>query len=295
MKAPYCKDYRKGNVAHTASRVGFVGLGAVALAMAKRIVSGGFETTVCADSRRQPVEEMIKLGAQEVKSPKEVAEASDAMIVMVPDDEEAREVIYGSTGLLQGVKRGHGILLMGTFSPAFCRQVGEAARNHRVDVLDAPVMGTRMRAKAGTLDISVGGDKDALEKYRHILERLGQITYCGALGMGQVVKLVNNIAANLNARVAYEAIAWGMRNGASEDNLVNHMKMGPANSFIVQNWELVKKLHKDRPQTIWVAGSRDLSQALAIAHELRQPCPLTAVGYELNNIGPPRLPNKAKG
>ncbi len=271
-------------------RVGFIGLGDIGLPMAKRIVIGGFETTVCGHRRRAPIEEMKRLGAKEVKTPREVAEATEVTIIMVQDDKQAAEVVFGPDGLLEGTKVGDGILLMGTFSPAFCRRVAEAAESKKVDVFDAPVVGARMGAEAGTLGISVGGSKFRLDKYRPVLERMGKITYCGQLGMGQIVKLVNNMAAIINARVAYEAIAWGMRNGASEEMLVNHMKNGSGSSFVVQNWEWLKSFFKDPPPPTFYVGGKDLRYALEIGHEIGQPCPIAALVCELQKTGPPKLP-----
>lgn len=280
---------------NSAMRVGFIGLGDIGLPMAKRIVTGGFQTTVCGHKRRAPIEEMKKLGAQEVKTPSEVAQASDVTIIAVQDDKQAEEVIFGPAGLLLGVKKGDGILLMGTYSPAFCKRVAESAKPKGVDVSDAPVVGARMGAEAGTLGISVGGDEKVIEKYRPILERLGRITYCGAIGMGQVVKLVNNMAAICNARIASEAIAWGMRNGASEEVLVNHMKNGSGGSFVIQNWGWLKSMWTNPPPPTYYVGAKDLGYALTIAHELGQPCPIAGLVCELQYMGPPRLPAAPRG
>ncbi|MBM4463539.1 MAG: NAD(P)-dependent oxidoreductase [Chloroflexi bacterium] len=277
-----------------AVRVGFIGLGDIGLPMAKRVVTHGFETTVCGHMRRQPVEEMKGLGAKEVKTPKEVAQASDVTIIMVQNDKQAEEVIFGPDGLLEGTKSGDGILLMGTFSPAFCRRVAETAETRKVDVLDAPVVGARMGAEAGTLGISVGGNKEVLEKYRPVLETMGRITYCGALGMGQIVKLVNNMAVIVNAVAAYEAVAWGIKNGASEDMLVEHMRIGSANSFVVQNWEWLKSMFAETPPPTFYVGAKDLSYALAIGHEMNQPSPVTALVCELLKKGPPKLREQPK-
>ena len=280
---------------NSAMKVGFIGLGDIGLPMAKRIVTGRFETTICGHVRRAPIEEMKTLGAREAKTPREVAQASDVTIIMVEDDRQAEEVIFGSGGLLLGVKKGDGILLMGTFSPAFCKRVAESARPKGVDVFDAPVVGARMGAEVGTLGISVGGDENAMEKYRPLLERLGKITYCGPLGMGQIVKLVNNMAAICNARAASEAIAWGMRNGATEEMLVNHMKNGSGGSFVVQNWGWLKSMWTHPPPPTYYVGAKDLSYALSIAHELGQPCPIAGLVCELQFMGPPRLPAPPRG
>lgn len=268
---------------------GFIGMGDIGLPMAKNVVTKGFPTTIVGHRRREPIEEMKSLGAKEVKTAKEVAQASDATIIMVQNDKQAEEVIFGHDGLIEGVKEGDGILLMGTFAPAFCRRVAEAARAKKADAFDAPVVGARMGAEAGTLGISVGGDKDNLERFRPLLETMGRITYCGDLGMGQIVKLANNICATVNAWVAAEAINWGIRNGASEELLVNHIKNGSGNSFSVQNWEWLKSMWTDPPPPTYYVGAKDLSYALQIGFELRQPCPFAGLACELLKGPPPRI------
>ena len=85
---------------------GFIGLGDIGLPMAKNVAKKGFPTTVCGHVRRQPLDEMKKLGAKEVKTAKEVALASDATIIMVQNDKQAEEVIFGHDGLIEGIKPG---------------------------------------------------------------------------------------------------------------------------------------------------------------------------------------------
>jgi 3-hydroxyisobutyrate dehydrogenase-like beta-hydroxyacid dehydrogenase len=120
----------------------------------------------------------------------------------------------------------------------------------------------------------VGGDRKLLERCRPILETMGKITYCSDVGMGQVVKLVNNIALMINLQGAYEAISWGIRNGADEKLLVELMKTGTANSWVLQNWEFVKSMNVDPPPVTFYLGAKDLEYALTIAHGMGQPCPL---------------------
>ena len=103
--------------------VGFIGLGDIGLPMAKRVVGGGYEVNVCGHVRRAPIEEMKSVGAKEVANSKEVAQASEVTIIMVQNDKQAEEVIFGHNGLLEGAKEGDGILLTGTFAPAFCKKV----------------------------------------------------------------------------------------------------------------------------------------------------------------------------
>ena len=272
--------------------VGFIGLGDIGLPMARNVVTKGFETTVCGHRKREPIEEMKSLGAKEVKTPKEIGQVSDVTIIMVPSDKEAEIVILGPDGLLEGLKEASGILLMGTYSPTFIRRVAEAVKAKQISVLDAPVVGARMGAEAGTLGISVGGDKDAVDKYRPVLETMGKITHCGELGMGAIVKLANNMAAIIIARATYEAVAWGMMNGADETMLVEHMKNGSGTSFFVQNWEWIKSMHTDPPPPTYNVGAKDLAYTLELAHQVGQPCPIAALVEELQISGPPKLPEE---
>ena len=270
-------------------RAGFIGMGDIGLPMAKNVVTKGFETTVCGHVRRQPIEEMVALGAKEAPHPKEVAENSDAVIIMVQNDKQAEEVIFGHNGLMEGFKDGAGIILMGTFAPAFCRRVEDEGKTKRLEVLDAPVVGARMGAAAGTLGISVGGDKDIVEKYRPLIETMGTITYCGPLGMGQIVKLSNNICSTINSWVLYEAMNWGIANGGDEKTIIEHIKIGSGGSFIAQNWEWIKSMFTDPPPPTYYVGVKDMSHVLDIGKDLRLPCFFTALCNELLKGPPPKL------
>jgi 3-hydroxyisobutyrate dehydrogenase-like beta-hydroxyacid dehydrogenase len=182
--------------------------------------------------------------------------------------------------------------MMSTLPPEFCRKIGAAAKAKEVAVLDAPVAGGPMGAERGQLAISVGGPKEVLEKYRPILETMGTIVHCGDLGMGQVVKLANNMVAMINPLVAAEAVSWGMRNGASEDVLVKSMRAGSANSWILQNWEYYAGAWSE-PSSSHYGKSitvKDLGIALRLGGEIEQPCPFAALACEFWKAGGPRLP-----
>jgi len=273
-------------------KAGFIGLGDLGLPMAKTVVTKGFETTVCGQVRRETIEEMTGLGAKEAPHPKGVAENSDAVIIMVQNDRQAEEVIFCTNGLLEGLKDSSGILLMGTFAPSFCRRVAEAGASKNIDVFDAPVVGARMGAEAGTLGISVGGDKEKLENYRALLETMGTITYCGPLGMGQIVKITNNMCAIGNSLLLAEAVNWGIANGASEEMLIEHIKIGSGNSFSAQNWNWLKWMWTDPPPPTYYVGAKDLNHALTIGLEMRQPCPISALMCELQKGPPPKILEK---
>lgn len=273
-------------------KVGFIGLGDMGLPMAKRVLTCGFEVTVCGHRRRESVETMKSLGAKAVKTSKEIAQVSEVTIVVLPDDNITGEVVLGYNGVMEGAVDGSAIILMGTLSPDFCRKVEKVAKTKDVDVLDAPVTGASIRAETGELGIMVGGDEAVVEKYRSVLEPMGKILYCGTLGSGQTVKLANNMVFQINIHAAFEAISWGIKNGADENLLVELMKMGTAGSWVVQNWEFIKSMNTDPPSPHHWLGAKDLDYALRIGHEFKQPCPLTAMVRERATAGGLKLPEK---
>ena len=273
-------------------RVGFIGLGEVGLPMAKRVITHGYKVTVCGHVRRDPVDQMRTLGAIEVNTPRQVSQESDVTITMVRNDSDTEEVVLGPQGIMKGARKGCGIVLMSTLSPALCRRIADVGRTKGVNVLEAPVTGARMRAETGELGIMVGGERRIVEKYRPILQTMGKIVYCGEVGMGEIAKLASNMALLISIQGTYEAISWGIRNGADEDVLVELMRSGTADSWVLQNWQYVKSMNVDPPPLTFYLGSKDLGYALKVAREIGQPCPLAALCEERFAAGVLTLPGK---
>lgn len=272
-------------------KVGFIGLGDIGLPMAKCLVAKGYEVTVCGHVRREPVEEMKKAGARAVDTPKEVALASEVTITMVIDDAQSEEVILKPGGVMEGSSEGSGIILMSTLSPAFCRRVGQVGKERGVGVLDAPVSGTRLRAATGDLTLMVGGERDLVEKYRAVLETMGKITYCGDLGAGEIVKLVNNMNLLIGMNGLVEALRWGIKNGGNEDTLIETLKTGTGNSWVVEHWKDYVRANITAPTRPMIRdlGLKDLKLALDIADEMKMPLPLAAVACQMGKLQFPDL------
>jgi 3-hydroxyisobutyrate dehydrogenase-like beta-hydroxyacid dehydrogenase len=270
-------------------KVGFIGLGDIGLPMAKRVASHGYEVTVCGHVRREPIEEMKKVGAREVNSPKEVASASDVTITMVRDVPQSQEVILGPNGVMEGSRKGSGIIIMSTLPPQFCQEVAQAGKRKGVDVLDAPVSGTRLRAADGTLTLMVGGEVEVIEKYRPVLETMGKIVHCGGVGTGEIAKLANNMALLNNIVGLVEALEWGTKCGATEEQLIEIMKTSTGDSVAVRgHFTFKENFRKYKPHilpgevpSLFTLAVKDLEIALRIADEMELSIPLTALTHHL--------------
>lgn len=196
-------------------KVGFIGLGAMGLPMAKRLAGAGHEVFTMVHVRREPGDEMVALGAHLLSTPAEIARSSEIVITIVPADRELHDTVFGSDGLLHGFTRGQVLIDMTTATPGIMRDVEQAVRGVGGAVLDAPVSGGTRAAEQGTLTIMVGGDAELLTRCRPLLAAMGtEIHHVGAVGQGKVVKMVNQVLAASHLLILGEAFALGMRCGA---------------------------------------------------------------------------------
>jgi 3-hydroxyisobutyrate dehydrogenase-like beta-hydroxyacid dehydrogenase len=212
-------------------KVGFIGLGAMGLPMAKRVVGAGYETFTTFHRRREPADELAALGARVLGSAAEVARSADVVITILPADRELKETVFGENGLLRGFSRGKVLVDMTTATALGLQEVEQAIVAAGGEVLDAPVSGGTPAAAQGTLTIMVGGRADLLEKCRPLLDTMGkQIVHVGPVGQGKVVKMVNQMMAAAHLLMIGEAFALGVRCGADPWTLYDVIKTSSGHS-----------------------------------------------------------------
>ncbi len=217
------------------TRVGFVGLGLIGAPMCMNLVKSGREVTVWnrTPSRMAP---LTDAGAAGAASPKEVARASEIVITCVSDSPDVERVIVGPEGIAEGAEAGSVVIDMSTISPSVTRSIGERLRQRGVHMLDAPVSGGVNGAEAGTLSIMVGGDRATFERCMPALQAIGsKITYCGTNGMGQVVKLANQVVGLGTMAAMCEGLVFAAKQGADLQAALQAMSGGAANSWMIEN------------------------------------------------------------
>ena len=206
-------------------KVGFIGLGAMGLPMAKRVMGGGFALVTMFHHRREPAEELAALGASIVQTPAEVARNADVVITIVPADSELTETVLGANGIIEGIERGKILIDMTTATARTLVEAEKALAQRGARVLDAPVSGGTTGAENGTLTIMAGGDAGLLAEVRPLLETMGKnIVHVGGVGQGKLVKIVNQAMAAVNLLVMGEAFALGVRCGADPKILFDVIK-----------------------------------------------------------------------
>ena len=216
-------------------RIGFVGLGTMGAAMAANLRRAGFEVTVW---NRTPgrATELLELGAREAPTPAAVATESDVVVCCVSDTPDVEAVLFGDDGVASGIARGSLVIDCSTISPSatagFAARLAEAG----VAFVDAPVSGGSEGAKHATLTIMVGGEPDAFERARPVLEAMGKtVTRFGPAGSGQAVKAVNQvILAGAYLGVA-EGIVLALKAGLDPAAVAAALDGGAARSWVLEN------------------------------------------------------------
>lgn len=224
-------------------RVGFIGLGIMGRAMARRLVDAGHRVAVW-NRDRSKAADLVAAGAREAATPREAALDADVVITMVTDSAAVRAVILGKDGVAEGAGEGSVVVDMTTMDPSVAREVGRALRAKKVGFLDSPVTGMEFRAKDGTLSLLVGGEKSDLEKVRDVLSVLGnRITHFGPQGSGQIAKACNQILCAVNMVGIVEALQLGGRSGLDPATLVEALIPGAGGSWALERFgpQIVKR------------------------------------------------------
>jgi len=259
-------------------RIGFIGLGVMGKPMAKNLLKAGYSLFVCKHIDPRPVNELVAAGAQEVVSPKQVAEMSDIVITMLPDSAEVEEVVLGENGLLKGARKGLVIIDMSSIAPSTSRRIAEEAEKRGVEVLDAPVSGGETGAIQGTLAIMVGGKEATFSKCIDILRAMGKsIVRVGDAGAGQVAKLANQIIVALNIAALSEAFVLGAKAGVDPRIMYQAIRTGFAGSNVLDAKISTILERNFKPGFKIRLHHKDLKNALETARELKVPILLTSL------------------
>ena len=200
-------------------KIGFIGVGFMGQHMARNILKGGHDMTVF-DMNKDAAEELLSLGAQWAASPRAVAEASEVIFTSLPRPQDVEEVATGEGGLMSGMKSGTAYFDLSTTDPSTIERIAEVGKSRGVQVLDAPVSGGTGGAEAAALCVMVGGDQDTYDKFKPVLDLIGdKAMYCGGIGTGAVSKIVNNLIGLSVGVLLSEAFTMGIKAGVDAQTL----------------------------------------------------------------------------
>jgi 3-hydroxyisobutyrate dehydrogenase len=217
------------------TRVGWIGTGVMGRWMCGHLRAKGYEATVY-NRTKEKAQPLLAEGASWADTPKEVAEGSDVVFAIVGYPKDVREVFLGSQGALTGSRPGMVLVDMTTSEPSLAREIYEAAKTKGVASIDAPVSGGDVGAKNAALSIMVGGDLEAIEAVKPLLECMGKtIVHQGPAGAGQHTKMVNQILIASNMIGVCEALLYGFKAGLDLKTVLQSVGGGAAASWSLNN------------------------------------------------------------
>ncbi|MEM9522773.1 MAG: NAD(P)-dependent oxidoreductase [Pseudomonadota bacterium] len=222
---------RKRSDIMTKSAIGFIGLGLMGSAMVQRLLDLGYPMTIMANRARPNVDAAVARGAREVGTARDVAAASDIVMLCMDTSASVEARMRGPDGVIAGLKSGTVVIDFGTSLPASTRALGDEVAAIGSIYMDAPLGRTPSHGREGKLNIMCSGDKMAYDRIKPILDDLGEnIFHLGTLGSGHTIKLINNFFAMTTASAMAEAFAMADVAKIGRRALYDVMSAGPLHS-----------------------------------------------------------------
>jgi 3-hydroxyisobutyrate dehydrogenase len=261
-------------------RVGFIGLGHMGGPMSANILAAGHDLVVH-DVRAEAAAGLVAAGAAWASSPRETGAGRDVVITMLPTPRHVADVLLGPDGLLDGLAPGAVWVDMSTSVPEVAERVMAVAGPRQVAVVDAPVSGMAAGAKAGSLQIFVGGAAADYQRIRPLLEAMGdpgRILHVGGNGAGYTVKLMINLLWFGHLAATAEVLTVGVRAGVDLAMLRRCLLASPAASNFLERDVLSVLEHGDYDDSFALAlACKDLGLAVDLARQAGVPAEVSAL------------------
>ena len=187
-------------------KVGIIGLGMLGNAVALHLLEAGFKITVF-NRTKEKLSQVIKKGAKSVKTPKEVAENSELVIIIVKDADAVKQISFEENGIIEGKHEKLIVADMSTIDPTESKKISKKFQENNIQKLDIPVMGGPKAVVTGDLVMMVSGNKDSFEYCKKVFENIAnKVFFLGDAGVAHLIKLAMNLQITMLALALSEGI-----------------------------------------------------------------------------------------
>lgn len=213
---------------NSGTSIGWIGTGIMGAPMCGHLLAKGHRVRVHTRTLAKAAP-LLDQGAVWAVSPRQVIEQSDVVFTMVGFPQDIRQVYWGESGLLAGLRPGVTLVDMTTSSPSLAQEIHAAATAKEAEAVDAPVSGGDIGARQATLSIMVGGDQETVERIRPLLEAMGKtVVHHGGPGAGQHAKLSNQLVIAGTMIGVCESLLYGYKAGLDLPLLLQSLSGGAA-------------------------------------------------------------------
>ena len=218
-------------------KIGFCGLGVMGSPMARHLATAGHELTVYNRNVEKAKQWVATNGGSLAATPREVAQASDIVMVCVGNDDDVRSVVLGADGVLAGLKTGTVLVDHTTASATLARELSALCATKQIGFIDAPVSGGQAGAENGALTVMCGcDDQKVFDRVRPVFDAYAKACQrMGDSGSGQLTKMVNQICIAGVVSGLAEALNFAVRAGLNADQVVEVISKGAAQSWQMEN------------------------------------------------------------
>ena len=258
-----------------AEALGFIGVGNMGAPMCRRLLEAGYGPTIF-DIDEDAVSALVEFGAESAASPAAVASAAEVVLVSLPTPDVVRDVALGPDGIASG-NRVKTFVDLSTTGPRMASEIAAALAEQDIATVDTPVSGGVAGAVAGTLAVMAACPEEELERVRGPLEVIGKVFHVGAeAGMGQTMKLANNLLSATALAISSEAMVMGVKAGLDPRVMLEVINSGSgkntatddkfANAVLPRSFDLgfsVGLMHKDVALCLAEGEAMDIPMTLA--------------------------------
>jgi 3-hydroxyisobutyrate dehydrogenase-like beta-hydroxyacid dehydrogenase len=250
--------------------LGFIGTGVMGEPMCRNLVLRSGRPVIAFDLAKEPLERLRAAGASVAAAAGEAIAASETVLLCLPDGAKLKALCEGANGIYAAARAGQTFIDLGTSGAGLTREIAGKLAAKGVAWADAPVARTREAAQKGTLSVMVGADPVVYARIEPLLRCVASdITHCGGVGAGQVVKILNNMVLFQTVNALAEALAIGRRAGLDAALLFETLAKGSADSFALRNHGMKAMLPGIYPERAFSTeyALKDLGYALDLARE----------------------------
>jgi len=274
----------------TKPRLGYIGMGLMGAPMTRRLLDAGYRVAVW-NRNADKMKSLVEKGAAAAKSPRDVAEQADIVMMCLTAAPAVREVVFGAGGAAAAVCEAKGagkrLVDFSSMRPDLTREwSAELRQKNGMGWIDAPVSGGVPGAEKGTLAIMAGGDQADFDAVKDVVAHLSsRFTLMGPSGAGQTTKLVNQIIVSATIMTLAEAFAFAARAGVDPSRIPEALKGGWADSLPMQIFGPRFAKGQLEPKLGDIAIMvKDLNTVADVARSVDAPLPMMTTGFELMRL-----------
>jgi 3-hydroxyisobutyrate dehydrogenase-like beta-hydroxyacid dehydrogenase len=206
-------------------QLGFIGVGRMGIHMAGRLIEAGYGITVY-DTNETAMQRLEQRGAKRATSAADVASQCETVLVSLPTPDVVRAVALGKNGVIEGSKA-KVFVDLSTTGPRVAKEVAEGLAKKGITAVDAPVSGGPSGAEKGTLAMMIACPRALADELKPIIEVLGKFFYIGEQpGLGQTMKVINNLLSATAITITSEAMVMGVKAGLDPSVMLDVINAG---------------------------------------------------------------------